>query len=106
MRRGGDAAAAEKSTSSIAGARSRIVRCSTKRRRRSRAPRASAAFVALGLLSAGANQPRRDKIRQTTSKFANYEKSVAVQAVEPPDGARVINDLSQRGAARKHATSS
>ena len=52
-------------------------------------PGASAPFVALGLLSAGANQPRRDKIRQTTSKFANYEKSVAVRFVlaSPPDGA-------------------
>ena len=38
------------------------------------------AFVALGLLSALGNRPRRDKIRETTSKFASFA-SVAVRFV-------------------------
>ena len=38
-------------------------------------------FVALGLLSANGNQPRRDKIRETASKFSSYQTTVALRFV-------------------------
>ena len=38
-------------------------------------------FVALGLLSANGNQPRRDKIRETASKFSPYQTTVALRFV-------------------------